>query len=273
MTRRWVVGAGLVALFLLAVEGSLLVLAPIPVLCPGLMPSERYGRVPFASMTHTLPGEWQFIYPVQDGVRGGIPDSVCVTVLGDSYAFGVGSDLSFADLLPGCLNLSIPNSGLVQAVLRYQDHKPSPLVIIQYYHNDPRDTVRDRAYLAGPQLTGALDRFLARTPLRGLQLWSRIRIRRKPGPVKDDGGVFYCDLLDSFVRGVDARVLFLTDARWLRVYPAVENRVRYLESQGLLEVVDVGPIVPIYCRSPEGHKWNTAAHRAIGEELLRLDRQ
>jgi len=264
---RWLVGTGL---FLVLLELALRFFVPVPTLYPGLMPSASYRHVPFATMTHTLPSGWRFVYPVADGVRGGMPDSVQTIVLGDSYAFGVGSSISFADLLPDCLNLSIPNSGFAQAVLRYRDHGPSDTVVIQYYHNDPRDTVRDRAYLAGPQPVARFDRFLARTPLRRLQLWSRVMSHRKPAPVTDDSCALYCSLLAQFVCGMDARILFVTQGDWLAVYPMVESTVRYLEATDRLEVVDVQPALPPDHRSPEGHKWNTAAHEKIADAIQKV---
>lgn len=179
------------------------------------------------------------------------------------------------------------------------------VVVLQFCANDPEDDFSNQVtqvkmdkfvFADSKNSSNAIERLLSLSPLQGTQVYNFFRTRAsliatwyfakktmaemqkmQPAGPADDGTVsageaMHISLLSTFARHLHDQGISLwmiAADNQLRQFPHIERAVHDLNASGDLhyfEVVDwLGPIGPH--SSPEGHLWDTTAHRVIGEHL------
>ena len=204
------------------------------------------------------------------------------------------------------VNLASPGWGLTQQIRRFYElgvtYHPS-VVVLQYCANDPDDNLANRVtmvengnfvFIDSENPLNWVKKYLSKSPVQRTQLYNFFRTRAsrallprqvaheasqlqtsdtKSGPPPQER--VYVELLDAFARRLksEGRTFYVISVdRQLEEVPHIRQEIMDLESQGLLDYVEVldwleghGPY-----RSPEGHIWGARAHEIVGEGLAHL---
>ena len=204
------------------------------------------------------------------------------------------------------INLASPGWGLTQQIRRFYEFgvtfQPS-VVVLQYCGNDPDDNLANRVtmvrdgefvFVDSENPLNWVKKYLSKSPVQRTQLYNFMRTRASrailPRQVAHEASQLqttadvsgpspqervYIELLNAFAHRLQSegrRLYVIAVDRQLEAVPYIQQEIMDLDSQGVLDYVEVLDWLAGHApyHSPEGHIWGASAHHIIGEELAHL---